>query len=105
MLNKIVKVPIRQCKVIPMSYKDFKSVLKKEGERTITQVQYVDVLHSDVDKTMIDNSVVNLDSILESGMFLKGSVEHDLTDPVSISDSSAVGVETIINNSNFGKEL
>lgn len=105
MLNKIRKVPIRQCKVTPMSYKDFKSIQKKEGERTTTQVLYVDVLHSDVDKTMIDNSVVNLDSVLDSGLFLKGSVEHELTDPVTVSESSAAGVETIINNSNFDKEL
>lgn len=105
MLTKKPKIVSQPSPVGKLCYKDFKTVTCLENGRNVTKVQYVDTSHEEVDKTIIDNSVVNLDTIINGGTFLQGRVEHDLTDPVSIDGATENGVNTILNNSTFDKEL
>lgn len=105
MLNKKPKIISQPSSVGKLCYKDFKTVTCHENGRSVTKVQYVDTSHEDVDRTIVDNSVVNLDSILNDGTFLQGRVDHDLTDPATIDGATENGVNNILNNSTFDKEL
>lgn len=105
MLNKKPKLVCHPSPVGKLVFKDFKTVTCQENGRIVTKVQYVDTSHEDVDKTIVDNSVVNLDSILNGGSFLEGRVEHDLTDPATIDGATENGVNNILSNSTFDKEL
>lgn len=105
MLNKKPKIVCQPFPVGKLCYKDFKTVTCQENGRMVTRVLYVDTSHEDVDRTIVDNSVVNLNSILNEGTLLHGKVEHDLTDPATIEGATENGVNNILNNSTFDKEL
>lgn len=105
MLTKKPKLVCQPSPVGKLQFKDFKTFSCQENGRTVTKVQYVDTSHEDVDRTIVDNSVVNLESILNGGTFLQGRVEHDLTDPASIDGATENGVNNILSNSTFDKEL
>lgn len=105
MLNKKPKIVSNPSPVGKLCYKDFKTVNCQENGKTVTKVMFVETSHDEVNKKIVDNSVVNLDSILNGGTFLQGRVDHDLTDPATIDIATEDGVKNILNNSTYVKDL